>query len=241
MATTAATTQNAYQWQSPTATTSAPTAKDGPAATAGAAGTARALKGLGNNFDTFLKLLTTQMKNQDPLKPQDPNEMTNQLVSFANVEQNIATNQRLDKLVAMSQANRAASTLSYIDKNVEATGDRVVLPATGGANLGIALAPGAKSVEVNIYDANNKKVQTLPGKTATGPQTVHWDGKDSVGNPLPEGIYTFGVKATDAKGKPVETLTRTSGKVTGVDITGEEAILHLGMISVRLSDVQAVR
>lgn len=237
MATTAATTQNSYQWQTPTATT----AKDGPAATAGAAGTARALKGLGNNFDTFLKLLTTQMKNQDPLKPQDPNEMTNQLVSFANVEQNIATNQRLDKLVAMNQANRAASTLSYIDKTVNALSDKVVLPATGGVNLELALASGAKAVEINVYDASNKKVQTLAGTTATGPQTVHWDGKDSLGNPLKEGLYSFGVKATDAKGKPVESLTRTSGKVTGVDITGEEALLHLGPISVRLSDVQAVR
>src|SRR3546814_10422766 len=72
---------------------------------------ASSLNKLNSNFDMFLTLLTTQLKNQDPLDPMDNAEMTNQLVQFANVEQQIAQNTNLEQMIMLLNAQSAASSV----------------------------------------------------------------------------------------------------------------------------------
>src|ERR1044071_167408 len=88
----------------------------------GALGRAR----LAENFDTFLSLLTTQLKNQDPLSPLDSNQFTQQIVQMTGVEQQLATNDLLKKLVA-NTGSGVATAVSLIGKEVRAVGDASTL------------------------------------------------------------------------------------------------------------------
>src|SRR3954470_4716770 len=82
---------------------------------------ASAQKTLSSNFDTFLSLLTTQLKNQDPLSPMDSNEFTQQLVQFSQVEQQISSNKNLESLIALTKSKTATDAVSYLGKTLTQT------------------------------------------------------------------------------------------------------------------------
>src|SRR5258708_3531997 len=105
------------------------------AATKTAGGT-DALNKLSADFNNFLTLLTTQLKNQDPLSPMDSTQFTQQLVAFTGVEQQINTNTKLDQLIKLDKSSLMTSAASYIGTEVEATADQVWLPTTGGTSIG---------------------------------------------------------------------------------------------------------
>ena len=77
---------------------------------------------IAGDFDTFLKILTTQLQNQNPLDPIDSSQFTDQLVQFSSVEQSIKTNKNLEQLIALSGANAFTGVVSYIGKEVTAEG-----------------------------------------------------------------------------------------------------------------------
>src|SRR5262252_7667572 len=80
-----------------------------------------AQKTLSGNFDTFLTLLTTQLKNQDPLSPMDSNQFTQQLVQFSQVEQQINSNKNLESLIALTKSQSATNAVSYLGKTLTMT------------------------------------------------------------------------------------------------------------------------
>ena len=80
---------------------------------------------LSANFDTFLTLLTTQLKNQDPTSPMESDKFTDQLSQFAQVEQGIQSNKNLENLLAMQSQQRQLSALSYVGAEIEAVGDKI--------------------------------------------------------------------------------------------------------------------
>src|SRR5215475_3297188 len=95
-----------------------------PAASTPAASTATqpdAMKQLSGNFSTFLTLLTTQLKNQDPTSPMDSNQFTQQLVMYSQVEQQIDSNNNLKTLISQGTSNAAAVTTGYLGKKVSIT------------------------------------------------------------------------------------------------------------------------
>src|SRR3954464_9956275 len=88
---------------------------------------------LAGNFNTFLTLLTTQLKNQSPLDPLDTNQFTQQLVQFASVEQQINMNQQLTSLVALQKANQPTSAMSFLGSTATVDGSSTQL-ASGKAS-----------------------------------------------------------------------------------------------------------
>src|ERR1044071_1210572 len=94
-----------------TPTTSAANAASQAASQAGSA-----QKTLASNFDTFLSLLTTQLKNQDPMSPMDSNQFTQQLVQFSQVEQQINSNKNLESLIALTKSQTTTAAVSYLGK-----------------------------------------------------------------------------------------------------------------------------
>ncbi|BAI72482.1 flagellar basal-body rod modification protein [Azospirillum sp. B510] len=206
--------------------------------------TASATKGLGDNFQTFLTMLTTQMKNQDPLKPLDTNDMTKQLVDFANVEQNIGTNSRLDKLVQLQSAGTASTNLAYLGRTVAFQGD--TFQYTQGmtqAPLGYELATSAKSVRVDILDANSNIVRTMQGDTTAGVKhAVAWDFKDNNGNAVQPGTYRLNIAPmSENKDDTIKTTTYTFGTVSGIGNNKDgETVLNVGPSEVPLSKLTTV-
>ncbi len=206
--------------------------------------TASATKGLGDNFQTFLTMLTTQMKNQDPLKPLDTNDMTKQLVDFANVEQNIGTNSRLDKLVQLQSAGTASTNLAYLGRTVAFEGDSFQYSqGMTQAPLGYELATSAKSVRVDILDGNGNIIRSMPGETTAGTKhAVSWDFKDNNGRPVQPGTYRMNVApVAENKTDTIKTTTYTFGTVAGIGSSKDgETVLNIGASEVPLSKLTTV-
>ncbi len=207
----------------------------GPGATGG-----NAFRALSQNYETFLTLLTTQLQNQDPLQPQDSSEFTKQLVSFSQVEQQIATNEKLDNLALTFSQGQAIQALGYIGKTVEFTGD--VLPLQNKrAEMGITLASQTREAVAEIYDTSGKLVATKPLENTLSTQLVTWDGKDAAGRQLEDGVYQVLVKAKAPNGDPVQSMVRAAGRVNGVDMASGGTKLLIGTMPLGLENVLSVR
>jgi flagellar basal-body rod modification protein FlgD len=215
-------------------TAASTTAANGANASASEAGAK-----LADTFDNFLKLLTTQLQHQDPLAPMDSNEFTQQLVQFTNVEQNIATNRNLEEMLSLLQLGRTSAAVDHLGKIIEVTGNRVPL-LEGQAQWTYELPETAESVTLTITNELGRQVWSGTGAASIGRHNFIWDGADSAGNPLSDGVYSLLVAARNAKGEEITSVIGASGKVTGVEFDGEEAILLVGDLSVPLSEVRKV-
>ncbi len=202
-------------------------------------GDSRATATLAENFDNFLILLTTQLQNQDPLSPLDSTEFTNQLTNFAQVEQIIASNRKLDALIGIQGATQLTTGVSYIGRVVEALGNNLLLE-NGSARLGYELSQESARTSITILDEFGNPVRFLDGNRSAGGHILDWDGTGESGNQLQDGIYTVLVAAFDGDDQIIETTTTTFAKVTGVEINGGETTLVMGPFSVDLNDVISV-
>lgn len=206
------------------------------------AATADATKSLATNFNNFLTLLTTQLKNQDPLKPLDSTEFTAQLVQFTGVEQQINANRSLDAILAQGKSNQALQAASFIDRAIEAKGNGLTLGTGGGpADFVYELDAAANVVTASIKDSSGNVVKAFTVPTAQGRNVGTWDGKTSSGITAPPGFYTYSVSARDATGQPIKTTSKQIGIVTDVSIdTTGETTLNLNGQKVAISDVTRV-
>lgn len=210
-----------------------------PTTTTGTASQPDAMKELSSNFSTFLTLLTTQLKNQDPTSPMDSNQFTQQLVMYSQVEQQINTNDNLKTLISQGTSNAASMTTGYLGKKVSVTNGQASL-TSGSATWTYNLKTTAATTQLSITDANGKTVYTGTGGTASGSNTFTWDGKDTNGNQLPDGTYKLTVTATDSAGNTVNSSVASAGTVTQIDMTGTTPKLIVGNMEVGLGDIAAV-
>ena len=195
---------------------------------------------LAETFDTFLTLLTTQLQYQDPLDPMDTNEFTSQLVEFTGVEQAIATNDKLDALIALQNSTQLNDAVSYIGKTVSA--DSIILMLQDGqSTVTYDLGANADEANVLIIDELGETVRTLSGGTDVGHHEVVWDGLDDNGDPLDDGLYGFLVTAVDTDGNPVPLVQGTAGEVTGVKVVDGDVVLEVGELELKLREILAIQ
>lgn len=191
------------------------------------------------NYQDFLKLLTTQLQNQDPTAPADTNQLTQQIATLSQVEQQINTNQNLQKLISLFNTTTLNSVVGYIGKQVEAAGDKGVLQ-NGNATFVYNLAKDAASADVQILDAGGSVVLNASGTKLAGRNEVLWDGVDSNNTQLPDGTYTLKVTAKDAAGADVAVTTSTVGVVSSVESSNGVTTLRVGDVSIGLDAVRSV-
>jgi len=213
------------------------------ATTSNAAGAAavRSRIGLADNFDAFLKLLTTQLENQDPLSPLDATQFTEQLVQFSGVEQAIRTNDALAQLIALTRADRVARAVDYLGAEVEAGAETVRLHDGSPAAVHYRLDQPAAKVVIGIYDESGRLVRTEEGEASAGAHAVAWDGRDQSGRRLPEGLYRVEVAASTATGEAVPVSTTIAGVVDGVELQGERLMLSVAGVLLPLEAITAIR
>ena len=209
------------------------------ATTPGATTQPDAMKQLSGNFSTFLTLLTTQLKNQDPTSPMDSNQFTQQLVMYSQVEQQINTNDNLKTLISQGTSNAATMAAGYLGKKVSVTTGNASLTG-GAANWTYNLSGNAATTQLSVTDANGKTVYTTAGQTTSGNSTFTWDGKDNNGNQLADGTYKLTVTAADSAGNDVKSSVASAGTVTQIDMTVSPPKLMVGNMEVGLSDIAAV-
>lgn len=196
---------------------------------------------LADSEQTFMNLLTTQLKNQDPLSPLDSNEFTAQIVQMTGVEQQLLTNDLLSALVGLSDGG-LASSVNLIGKSVTVDTNKAAL-ASGAASWNTSLNSAAASVK---YEVVNSLGQTVWSRTdsnvAAGERALNWDGKSTSGQQQVDGgIYTLKITATDAAGKTIGSSISQTGVVTAVETLDGQTVASLGKLKTPISSITAVR
>jgi flagellar basal-body rod modification protein FlgD len=194
---------------------------------------------IADNFDSFLSLLTTQLKNQNPLDPLDTNAFTQQLVQFTGVEQQLKTNEFLEAMMLANQNAGTASAVGYIGKTITASGVKGELTAEG-AQWNFAVDKPA-TINVTVKDASGNVVFTKQGDVGMGESVFKWDGIGNDGKVKPDGTYSISISGRDADGKMVGVATEMKGEVTGVDLSGTEPVLLMGTARINMSSILTVR
>lgn len=208
-------------------------------ATATAAGT-QARQTLSSNYDTFLKLLTAQLQNQDPLSPMDSNQFTQQLVMYSQVEQQITTNDNLSSLIALQKSAAGANAVSYLGRTAFTQGGATSL-ANNAANWRYTLPNDASSVTLTVTDAAGRTVYTGTGETTLGGHDFTWDGKNNAGVIQAPGTYTLAVAAKKADGTKLTPTITGVGVVKEVDMSGIDPKVTIGNRSISLSEIVGLK
>ncbi len=178
--------------------------------------------------EDFLKIFLAQLEYQDPLNPTEGTEMTSQLAQFSSLEQQTNTNDLLEEISLKLDAQSENRFLDYVGKEVMILSDAIAIEEGGLSDASFAIEEDA-DVEVVIYDSNGGEIIRLSlGTLEAGYHAVGWDGKDSAGNPMEDGKYSFEVIATDDAGEDVEAHTAFSGRVTGVTYEWDTPYLLIG-------------
>lgn len=195
-----------------------------------AAGLSQALganKAMGR--DAFLKLLVAQLKNQDPLKPQDNSAFVAELAQFSSLEQSMGVNDRLDQMMLQNQGMANSNVVNMVGQTATVKGSLIT---TDGSGIGVPVAftqdRASASTVVQIQDANGKVVRTLDlGERPSGISRITWDGRSDDGLVQPAGTYAVSVKSSDADGGTVVVSQETTGTITGVAFDKGYPVLHL--------------
>ena len=204
------------------------------------AGSAANASTAADSQDRFLKLLVTQMKNQDPLNPMDNAEVTSQMAQLSTVEGIDKLNITLQALSDSMMSNQSLQAASMIGHGVMVPGSGVDL-ANGLGYGGIDLAQSVDRLDISIHDQAGALVRNFSvGAQPAGLVNWQWDGRDNSGNSITDGSYTFTVDATQA-GKQVDATTLQFGMVNSVTQDKQGVALSVGQLDgIALSQVRQI-
>jgi flagellar basal-body rod modification protein FlgD len=191
--------------------------------------------------ETFLKLLTTQMQNQDPMSPMDNQQFIQQLTQFSSLEQLMGLQNSMDSVyMAMASMNNS-SMANLLGTEVVGVGDKQHYSGEGETTFNWNSSEAATELSISVMDENGKNVATfqVPGGCEAGEGSFTWNGKKGVvgGGRLPEGTYTFKVNGTDVKGELVSIEEWVRGIVSEMDYSGEVPQPSIQGVPIDLSSI----
>jgi flagellar basal-body rod modification protein FlgD len=191
--------------------------------------------------DDFLKLLITQLKNQDPLKPTDNTEFVSQLAQFSQLEQSAKQAQLLQQSLDAQTASLQFTLLPMIGRTVT-IGQPLVQLGDEPAAFGYTLDKNARKVLVSIQDHQGQVVRNLEYRDLlAGVHAAEWDGRDQDGIMMPKGLYQYLISALDADGKTMPVEGRASLTVSGVRMEEGRAKLLVGDLAIAPSAIVELR
>ncbi|MDG4867169.1 flagellar hook assembly protein FlgD [Guyparkeria sp. 1SP6A2] len=194
----------------------------------------------------FLKLLTKQMENQDPMKPMDNTQFVAQMAQFSSLEGMTKLNETVSGFEDSVQSNQVIQASTLVGKAAMVKGDTAQMYSmqqADGSSLpsgilgAVDVPPGASRMSVEITNANGQMVKTLDVPVNGDRQSFSWDGRLADGRPAPEGNYKVNANATvDGKGQAPQTYVGAVISSVGVTKNGPELNLD-GLSAVKLSDI----
>jgi len=191
--------------------------------------------------DDFLKLLIAQLAAQDPLDPMGAQDFSAQLAQFSGLEQMTNVNTNLEIIQKLETTAQNTSALNLIGKTVESHGNTFKHTANTSETLSYSLASDAESVRIDIFDITGSQVDMVRfGNQTQGKNKISWDGLDKHGKPLPEGTYSYMVKADSRAGTPIEVDTFSSGLVSEVVFGEDEAYAIVNGKELPISTIKRV-
>lgn len=215
-----------------------PTATTTPAAPALALPSAEESSVLSSDFETFIKMLTTQAKYQDPLEPIDSSEYAAQLAQFSMVEQQVKSNDILAQLVTQMGGSNLTGMASWIGMEARTT----TPPHFDGAPISVTptLPTGADEMYLNVYDSAGAQVQRLALPLSTDP--YQWTGLNDNGSPFETGTYRMEIEAYGNEELLSTTAAQTYSKITEVQSgSGDAALVLASGHSISAAEISALR
>ena len=200
----------------------------------------KARASLAGDMDAFLLLLTTQLKNQDPLSPLEPTEFTNQLVNFAGVEQQIATNDSIEKLLSVQNAALASAIIGFVGREVVADTSGKLPLQNGEATFEYTLGSSASNVVITISDDEGRILFTKAGETGVGKHEVIWDGKDAQDQQMPDGSYNLAITPLAFSGETIEHTIRVKAVITGISLANGETKMDATGVTIPFEKIETV-
>ena len=202
-----------------------------------AAGAAR--PAINSDFETFLKMLTVQLQNQDPTNPMEASDFAVQLATFAGVEQQVQTNMLLQSLSARLGATGLSQLGTWV--GMEVRGPAPARYEGSPVALIVGPAPMADRAELVARDENGVVVSRQP--LASGTKTVLWEGRNSAGDPLGHGLYHFAVEAFSGEAMIESSTPERYARVTEAQIASDGGTMLVleGGATLAASDVRALR
>ncbi len=193
---------------------------------------------IASNFTTFLQLLTTQLKNQNPLDPLDTNQFTQQLVQFAQVEQQMKSNDQLSSLVSLEKSAQASTALAYVGATVVVDGSTAAL-TNGSATWNLNVTKPSTAT-ITIKDSTGQNVFTGTAGVNPGTQTFTWNGQGNDGRIWPDGNYTLTATAADANNQSVAVSTEVQAVVDSVDLSQSPPVMSINGQNYTLDKIKRV-
>lgn len=192
-----------------------------------------------SSYDMFLQLYCVQIQNQNPLDPMDTNDMTQQLATYSQLEQQVNTNDKLDTIISSLDSQSLSNGTGYLGRTVDADTDTLSVSDDGtvSADWRYSLDSTASEVTLTVLDSDGDAVWTGSGETSSGSHAFNWDGTDRYGNAVAAGDYTLQVTATNSSGNAVTSSTSIRGTVTAVDSSSGSTVLELGDTQIDVNDV----
>ncbi|MBB5052769.1 MAG: flagellar hook capping FlgD N-terminal domain-containing protein [Afipia sp.] len=203
----------------------------------GSSSTSGSSTGIADNFQSFLMLLTTQLQNQNPMDPLDTNQFTQQLVQFAQVEQQLKSNSQLEALVKIEKTAQSTQALVFVGQTVAVDGSTAHFDGNATWNFS---APSNSSATITITNSAGQTAYTGSFAIGSGNSSFVWDGKGADGTKWPAGDYKMTVTAKDSNGKDVAISTEVQGTVDSVDLTASPALLSIGGKNYTLEQIKRV-
>lgn len=205
--------------------------------TAKTAGTTAAASG---EQDRFLKLLTAQLKNQDPLNPLDNAQMTSQLAQISTVDGIAKLNATLQTMLDNSTTSQSLAAAALVGHGVLVPGSGLSLQQ-GVAVGGVDLSGPADAVTATIKDANGLTVRTLQlGAMTAGAHSFNWDGNAENGTPAADGAYTVSLAAKQGQDAVTANALQV-GMVASVMNSSQGVSLNVGSLGTfKMSDVKEI-
>ncbi|MCD0420293.1 flagellar biosynthesis protein FlgD [Rubrivivax sp. JA1024] len=192
--------------------------------------------GIADNFQTFLTLLTTQLKNQNPMDPLDTNQFTQQLVQFAGIEQQLKSNESLSSLVQLQTTAQATQAMNLVGANAIVDGSKTQL-VKSKATWSLSTD---KPVSAQVAIESDTGQTVYSGKftiNAGKDQAFAWDGRGNDGTQWPDGNYKLSIVATDASGKTATVSTQIQGTIDAVDLSQTPPKLSIGSQTFTLDQI----
>jgi flagellar basal-body rod modification protein FlgD len=222
-----------------TSITTSPTEAGSPAAMPA---TPRPIAG---DMQSFLKLLTTQLRNQDPTQPLDPNEFTAQLAQFATVEQQITANQNMRSLLDLQRSSAMLAAAPLLGRQVEVASDSLVLQGGRAQEMrlpAVSDSGGATRARIAVTGANGVVLREEVVPLGAAASAWNWDGRDGRGRAVPDGTYRFSVIGVDSEGATRGALPATlTGTVTAVAGDEQGPRLMLGRLGVGMEALRRMQ
>ncbi len=170
---------------------------------------------LTTDTQSFLRLLTAQLTNQDPLQPVDPTQWVTQLAQFSSVEQQVSSNNMMSQVLSELRTGGDRADMSYIGRTVEVVSDQVGVK-NGQLNATYTIPEGASTVQMMLLDSQGNLVHSFDADMSAGTHDLSWNGVKADGSTVADGSYTLAVDARDANGETLDTSVSTLSKVARV-------------------------